>query len=115
MRPATNVYVLKCREFYKIGSSSGVHKRHYGISTTIPFEVELFYNFKPTFKKSDKYDRGDSVRKIEKYLHQAFIHKRVRGEWFLLNEEDLKKIPDLIQEAMKKKDNNKEIKIEVSI
>ena len=113
MRTPTNIYVIKCREFYKIGVTNCVERRHKGIGILLPFDMELVLNFKPSLSKLDKYDKRREVRRIEKFLHHHFQMKRVKGEWFLLNEEDLSIIPSLIKQAMMKQVSKKEIVIEV--
>lgn len=111
----TNIYVLKCREYYKIGCTSKIEKRIRGIASSLPFEIEILQNYKPTFPKMNKWDKKSAIRKVEKHLHIHLKSKRVRGEWFLLNDEDLKNIPSLIKESLLKPDNGKEKFIEVII
>lgn len=114
MKNPTNIYVMKCREFYKIGVSCRVEKRRYSISSGLPFDVELIANYKPNIKFYDRYDLRRAVGKIERFLHHTFASKRVKGEWFLLSDEELSSIPDLIKQALLTKPNCiKEIPIEV--
>lgn len=34
---------------------------------------------------------------LETYLHEVFAKKKIRGEWFDLNADDLKRIPEIVQ------------------
>ena len=113
MSRPTNIYVMKCREFYKIGVSNSVNKRHYNLSSSLPFEIEILANYKPNIIGLDKYDRGRAVRKIEKALHTHFSAKRVRGEWFLLSPDDLNKIPEIIENGLSFEKKTREVSIKV--
>jgi hypothetical protein len=73
------IYVIKCNEYYKIGSSrDGVEKRLNGMQTGNPYELLIVA----------KYCVTDYLQ-AEALLHKYFKDKRVRGEWFKLDKEDL--------------------------
>ena len=40
--------------------------------------------------------KGNKPEKIEKKLHAIFHHKRMVGEWFILNDKDIFKIKNLM-------------------
>lgn len=71
------VYLVKLDKYYKIGKTKNKHAR-LGEFTKLPFELEpvcmmkvLNYGF------------------VETELHEMFQEKRTRGEWFLLNDDDI--------------------------
>lgn len=72
-----NTYIIKSEllALYKIGRTKEIDKRLKGLISSTKdnnLSVVRLYN-------------GD----LEKQLHVMFSHKRIRGEWFDLNEEDL--------------------------
>lgn len=113
MKEPKNIYVFKCREFYKIGIANHVHGRSVEIGTQIPFEIEVVANYKPKLVGFAKYDKTKAIRKIEKFLHHTFMSKRVKGEWFLLNDDDLKSIPNLIEVGLSKSRDLIEVLVDV--
>lgn len=72
------VYLLKSGDSYKIGKSIDVNKRMKNISPIMPHRVTLIHSFKT-----------DNMDVEESRLHQMFDNKRLLGEWFALNEEDV--------------------------
>lgn len=72
------VYVLHSNGLYKIGHSKYVDKRIEQISPVMPYPVELVI----AFAADDRYA-------LEGELHQRYASKRLRGEWFALNSQDL--------------------------
>jgi hypothetical protein len=72
------LYLIKCNEFYKIGSTNNVSARVDQLQTGNPYPliVDSYY----------KFDYADSV---ERCLHSKFKNKRVSGEWFNLENDDL--------------------------
>lgn len=75
------IYVLKCNEYYKIGKTTvGMKERLNGLKTSIPYDysVKFLFGFDVL-----------NVSRLEKNLHRNFIKKHIRGEWFLLNENEL--------------------------
>jgi hypothetical protein len=71
------VYLMKDlkNNYYKIGISNKPKFRESTLQSENP-NIELIYFHKGS--KSDEY-----------YLHNLFSNKRVRGEWFNLNENDI--------------------------
>lgn len=74
------VYVIKMENSYKIGISKTPKSRLQAF-TSLPYKVDTIM-----VEKVIGYD------KREKELHEHFADKRVRGEWFELNEEDIEYI-----------------------
>ena len=74
---------------YKIGITSGLdtRKRKSALQTAHWMDLKEVW-------KSDLLKRADIV---EKKLHKYFEKKRVRGEWFNITDDDIKKIPMLIE------------------
>ena len=72
----------------KIGKSKNVEKRLNYFSVALPFQIEEVH-----FIATKNYDE------LERHLHKKFARKRVNGEWFELNEND-------IEEVMKIKSDN---------
>lgn len=72
-------YVIKTSELgYKIGSSRSIHNRSAIFNVKLPFRWEFHRIF---LNKRYKLN--------EKTLHQLFDEKRLEGEWFDLNIDDL--------------------------
>ncbi len=74
------VYLLKSpTAFWKIGKTKNPDDRRRTFSVKLPFEVQyahLIY--------------CHNMHKLEKELHIIFKKKRVDGEWFSLNEDDVR-------------------------
>lgn len=79
------VYVCRLDKHYKIGISKNPHSRLQEF-TLLPYELETVL-----IEKVNGYD------KREKELHEHFADKRVRGEWFELNEEDIEYIKEYLK------------------
>lgn len=65
----------------KIGRSQDLEKRLQLFAVKLPFEIELL-----------RYIKTYNFEKIELELHGYYASKRVNGEWFKLNEEDINNI-----------------------
>lgn len=82
------VYVLKSiglpAQFYKIGRTKDVEVRTKTLGVLLPFEIEPLLEIKT----------NDSAM-LEKHLHEKFSNKRAGGEWFQLNESDLREIENM--------------------
>jgi len=78
--PATQIYVMIDRNtgFYKIGRSINVLAREKTLQSEKP-SIELCFSFSSNISK-------------EKELHTTFSDKRVRGEWFRLDDNDILQI-----------------------
>ena len=73
------VYLIKSGKYYKIGRSNSVGRRAYEIQLQLPERVKVVHEIKT-----------DDPQGIEEYWHKRFSAKRKGGEWFSLNQEDLK-------------------------
>lgn len=70
--------------YHKIGKAGDVDARIQALSTASPFAIHLVL----------KFSTPDPDR-LERALHDLFVAKRLRGEWFELDEADLKDIRTL--------------------
>jgi hypothetical protein len=76
------VYLVSCKEgYFKIGRSQDPGGRLLSFSTLPPFEFELEHTIETD---------TDNDRMAEAKLHKIFSDKRAQGEWFRLEEEDVK-------------------------
>jgi hypothetical protein len=77
------IYFVKERlnGYVKIGRSQDLEKRFQIFAVKLPFEIQLFH-----------YIKTYNFEKIELELHEYYASKRAKGEWFKLNEEDIKNI-----------------------
>jgi hypothetical protein len=64
---------------FKIGKASNVNARFAQIKTSSPVQVFLVY--------VTPYD--ESVQDLERHYHELFATKRIKGEWFALNKDDV--------------------------
>jgi hypothetical protein len=67
---------------YKIGLTYNIQKRLDEFRTAMPYEPKII-----------KIIQCSNMKKTEKYLHEKFKHKRIKGEWFNLSEKDI----DMVQ------------------
>lgn len=74
-----HVYLLKHQKAYKIGRSEDVTRRYREIGIQMPHETEEIH----------KIETDDTVG-IEKYWHNRFDNKRLKGEWFNLTAADVR-------------------------
>ncbi len=73
------VYVVSnCSGHYKIGRTNNVESRIRAIQTSNPSSIELIVYF-----------HSDDNVSLEKELHCLFSSKRVNGEWFMLDNNDI--------------------------
>jgi hypothetical protein len=80
------IYLIKSALGYKIGKANNPFSRFSSIQTGNADKLHLIHLF-PVNK--------DLCRDIEKKLHFLFKNKRIIGEWFTLNEEDIFTIESL--------------------
>lgn len=81
------VYVIRDIEvtgFYKIGRTVKIQDRFRQFAAALPFKCEFVFHI-PTLEMCS----------LESRLHRKFADKRKNGEWFDLNEADLKYIRSL--------------------
>lgn len=78
------LYLIKCRDIYKIGIAADVKARLASLQTGNPYPIEVcaYYQFQ-------------DPSPVEKSLHQKFYDKRKQGEWFALGGADLKALDDI--------------------
>ena len=75
------VYLIREEEYFKIGHTSNFARRIGSLRTANPRDLEVV-SFIETL------NRAQAMR-LEHALHTLFALKRVRGEWFALNSEDV--------------------------
>ena len=72
--PLAGVYFVECGGFIKIGVSTNVCARYYGLQNANPFPiVPLGFAPEPVF---------DNAELLEATIHLFFAAHRYRGEWF---------------------------------
>lgn len=74
--PVGFVYLIRCGDYYKIGFSDTPTRRVKDLQTANPVEVVLVATIPGTMKS-------------ESTWHRTFAHKKVRGEWFDLDKEEI--------------------------
>lgn len=76
------VYVVSDgRGHFKIGKTTNLEKRIQGLSCGLPFDLIVVHRYQTL-----------TMSKEEARWHAFFSEKRVRGEWFLLSEQDIELI-----------------------
>ena len=78
------VYLLKGGEYYKIGRTNDINRRVTEVGILLPFEVKLVCSIET-----------DDMCYLETSLRKRFADKRVGGEWFKLDEDDVQSILEL--------------------
>jgi hypothetical protein len=73
------VYLLKFRSDYKIGASNDPDRRYGEVATQMPEAMIKVH----TIKTDDPFG-------VEKYWHQRFDSRRLKGEWFRLSQADVR-------------------------
>lgn len=78
----TYVYLIKAANgLVKIGVTRDINKRFSKIKSGSPIDVELIGSVLTA-----------TGRELERRLHQEFEAKRIRGEWFALDDQDVNRI-----------------------
>lgn len=72
------VYLMKSDKHFKIGKTSNLDRRTREIKLVVPGKLDMVHSFET-----------DDPEGIERYWHRRFAHKRVEGEWFLLDASDV--------------------------
>jgi len=73
------VYILNTgRNLYKIGKTQDLHKR-----------LAAYHTHSPVMFRVIRQYAALNMSDLEESLHIVFQHKRVKGEWFELNKDDL--------------------------
>ena len=78
------LYLIRCENFHKIGVAIDVESRIAQLSTGNPFPLFL-----------DSFYKYENAEFVERAIHQRFSLRRVRGEWFKLDADDLKDFHDI--------------------
>jgi len=73
------VYLYKSGSHYKIGRTNSLTRRNREIQLQLPIQAELIHRIST-----------DDPIGIERYWHERFSEKRLNGEWFKLNSQDIK-------------------------
>jgi hypothetical protein len=73
------VYLAHGGGHYKIGRSSNFSVREHHLTLKLPFPVEIIHLINAT-----------DAKEVEQFWHAHFSHKRTRGEWFSLTDEDVR-------------------------
>lgn len=82
-----HIYIVKCKQFYKIGIASNFEARLNSLQCGNPYELEIVMAV-----------RKNNAKKLERELHNGlsiFNHKR---EWFLLEEDFVKDLKEFIEQ-----------------
>lgn len=88
-RDATGfVYVVKCAGYYKIGATRNATQRIARFETSYPHDLKVH-----------RVARVENMSLVESSLHTRFAAKRVKGEWFNLDSNDLRVIARLLPNA----------------
>lgn len=79
VREIGEVYLFKSGRYYKIGKTNDAVRRGNEIRVQLPEKTEMIHSIKT-----------DDPSGIEAYWHKRFDLKRMNGEWFDLNSNDIK-------------------------
>jgi hypothetical protein len=87
--PNSSIYIFKIqdKDIYKIGVSQNITRRHRDISNSSPFNIDIIFRE----KKPDAYI-------LENTLHNFFIDKHIKNEWFNLTELEIDECLNKIKE-----------------
>lgn len=86
----SGVYIIKVKEYYKVGFTSNFANRLDSFKNANPFPIELVFFLKSEFPQE-----------VEKQLHEVLKDKRVFREWFLLDNSDIVKAVNYVQSVWK--------------
>ena len=93
--PAGYVYVIQDVDFsarYKIGRTNHPYRRLNKFEVTLPFETRVVHIF-----------RTNDAKRLEYYFHQRFANHRARGEWFDLDDAQLRTLRGMGQRRIASK------------
>lgn len=82
------VYVITSSHGTKIGISICPESRLFSIRVSVPFDIHLSVVI-PT----------DNMLKMERSLHSKFADKHIRGEWFVLDNNDIEWLKSLVPDG----------------
>lgn len=95
------LYVLKCKDVYKIGiTSRSVESRVADMTTGNPFPIDVVKD----------YSVANAFR-LEQRLHSMFHDKKVHGEWFNLTQEDIQTIDSICAPLVSAEKEVKSVKV----
>ena len=83
------VYVVKCAGYYKIGATRNATQRIARFETSYPHDLKVH-----------RVAHVQNMSLVESSLHTRFADKRVKGEWFNLDSNDLRVIARLLPNAL---------------
>lgn len=85
-----------CFVYLMYDTSNGYHK--IGISNNPEYRERTLQSEKPTIELiiSKKFPSRNIAESIEKALHSTFAEKRLRGEWFELNDKDIEDLRETL-------------------
>lgn len=85
-KPKGYIYIMECGGKYKIGLSKDVERRKKELDKR-PFAVNIVY----------KSPLIEDIYEIEKELHYRFENKKINGEWFNIDNNDIEFIKDYLE------------------
>lgn len=96
MPPKGYVYFMqeKLHGSIKIGFTSSIHERMLNFGIRLPFDIELVHVI-----------YSENATETEQLFHTQYSAKRLNGEWFRIDDEDIHQIktckfPDVIQQSI---------------
>lgn len=88
--PCKYVYLLRSKDYHKIGITKDVEYRLKQLQTASPYEIKVITAIKI-----------DNAEKLEKELHKRYSANHIRGEWFELPTSEV----DALREELERLDN----------
>jgi len=94
---STEIRVDFCFVYLMHDTSNGYYK--IGISNKPNYREKTLQSEKPTIEMiiSKKFPIRKIAESFEKSLHDVYSEKRIRGEWFSLNENDVQHIKESLK------------------
>ena len=86
-KPKGQIYIMECGGYYKIGVSKNIKQRQKQLNKR-PFKVNIIY----------KSPINEDYYSMEKELHTQYDDKRINGEWFNLNQNDIETIKTILED-----------------
>ena len=96
-KQSSDVNDAECYVYLMHDTTNGFYK--IGISNKPEYRERTLQSEKPTIEliRAKQYPSRDIAEAIESSLHKVFSSKRIRGEWFSLDEKDVDKILKTLQ------------------
>jgi len=85
VKKTRGVYLIENSGWYKIGIATNISSRLSGIQNGSPFKCTLLH-----------FSKVRNASTVEKILHKTFKEKRGLGEWFKLDDDDIKEFYDIV-------------------